>query len=185
MTQTDTSGKKLVDSRLLANLFGLTPRRIQQLASSGVIPVIREKGGVNRYDLMQAIRGYVTYLQETIDRQRPADLTVREAASRKIKADADLKQAKADFASMERSRIAAGMHRAEDVEAMTDDLIATIRENVEAIPDELAEQLAPMKSPPEISDAIRRNVCEHLLRLSQYTFSPERTAQGKKAAGKA
>jgi len=43
-----------------SRLFNITERRIQQLASTGVIP----KAARGKYPLIGTIRGYVTYLQE-------------------------------------------------------------------------------------------------------------------------
>lgn len=47
---------------VVARLLNITPRRLQQLAREGVIPRSATKG---RYPLAGAVRGYVTYLQQT------------------------------------------------------------------------------------------------------------------------
>ena len=47
----------------IARLLNITERRVQQLAKEGVIP----RSGRGRYPLAGAIRGYVTFLQDTGD----------------------------------------------------------------------------------------------------------------------
>ena len=46
---------KLVDSKTIAALFELTPRRIQQLTKEGIITATKE-GNANRYDLCRRSR---------------------------------------------------------------------------------------------------------------------------------
>ena len=50
----------LVKVDVLAKLFSLTPRRVQQLAKEGVIP----RTGRGEYELGPAVQGYVRFLQE-------------------------------------------------------------------------------------------------------------------------
>jgi len=92
---TQQPSRNLVDSQILASLFGLTTRRIQQLASEGVIPSVKEKGGVNKYDLLAAIRGYVVFLQRRVESQMQGGIDDTVNESRKLRADADLKDVKA------------------------------------------------------------------------------------------
>lgn len=47
-------------AKFFADLFGVTERRIQQLAKDGVIP----KAGRGQYPFIGTIRGYVRFLQE-------------------------------------------------------------------------------------------------------------------------
>ena len=49
---------KLVDSKTIAALFELTPRRIQQLTKEGVISATKD-GNANRYDLLPTIQKYI------------------------------------------------------------------------------------------------------------------------------
>ena len=45
------TNNKLVDSKTIAALFDMTPRRVQQLTKEGVIAAVKE-GNANRYDLL-------------------------------------------------------------------------------------------------------------------------------------
>jgi phage terminase Nu1 subunit (DNA packaging protein) len=58
-------GTPLYPVGTLAKLFNLSERRVQQLASQGIIPKA-EKG---RYNLIAALRGYVLFLQQRAERQ--------------------------------------------------------------------------------------------------------------------
>jgi len=49
-----------VTAETLAKLFELTERRVQQLASDGIIP----RAGRGAYPLMDSVRGYLRYLKE-------------------------------------------------------------------------------------------------------------------------
>lgn len=53
---------KLVDSKTIAALFELTPRRIQQLTKEGVISATKD-GNANRYDLLPTIQRCIRYLK--------------------------------------------------------------------------------------------------------------------------
>ena len=44
----------------IAKLFGLTERRVQQLAQEGIIP----KPEKNQYELVGSVRSYIDYLQQ-------------------------------------------------------------------------------------------------------------------------
>lgn len=48
------TNNKLVDSKTIAALFDMTPRRVQQLTKDGVIAAVKE-GNANRYDLLPTI----------------------------------------------------------------------------------------------------------------------------------
>ena len=61
------TNNKLVDSKTIAALFDMTPRRVQQLTKEGVIAAVKE-GNANRYDLLPTLRRkqgkkYLTYIR--------------------------------------------------------------------------------------------------------------------------
>ena len=57
--QKQTSGCYRVE--VIAQLFGLTVRRIQQLTQEGVLPTIETTEG-RRYDMVSTIQSYIKYL---------------------------------------------------------------------------------------------------------------------------
>lgn len=163
--------KNMVEAKVIAKLFGVTVRRIQQLTQDGVLQT-EQVGRQRRYDLLQTVRRYIVYLQEKVN-SKSASKDDTENESRKIKADADLKVVKAEIAEMERDELKGEMHRSEDVEAMTTDLVFAIRGMMLALPGRLAIDLAPISSPAEISERIKQEVNAILLELSNYQYDPE------------
>ena len=160
--------KNHVDAKIIATLFGLTVRRIQQLTQDGILKT-EQVGRQRRYDLLDTVRRYVAYLQEKCN-SKGGNKDDTENESRKIKADADLKATKAEIAEMELKELKGEMHRSEDVEAMTSDLVFTIRSMMLALPGRLAIDLATIDKPAEISERIKQEVHAILLELANYSY---------------
>ena len=164
-----TAAKKtLVETKAVAVLFGLTVRRIQQLTQDGVLAtetVGRKRG----YDLMPTVRRYISYLQEKLS-QKGACKEDTDNESRKIKAEAEIKEAKAAMLALERDELQGQMHRSEDVEAMTTELVFTIRGMLLALPGRLAIDLASISTPSEVSERIKQEVYVILHELANYKY---------------
>jgi phage terminase Nu1 subunit (DNA packaging protein) len=80
-----------VDVNQVASLLNLTPRRIQQLSKDGVIPK-PERG---RYHLAGCIRGYIAFLQKSVDAAKakaaqPVIVDLQRERARKTAAEAEL-----------------------------------------------------------------------------------------------
>ena len=65
------------------------------------------------------------------------------------------------------------MHRSEDVEAMTNDLVYTVRSMIMALPGRLAMDVVQAGSPAEASALIRAECYKILNELSEYKYDPE------------
>ncbi|MFR1061166.1 MAG: hypothetical protein ACLSEY_12150 [Enterocloster sp.] len=91
----------------------------------------------------------------------------------KLQAEVDIKSAKARVAELQLAELEGTMHRAEDVEAITTDLVFNIRSMLMAMPGRLAVDTAELASPAETSARIQEEVNEILLSLSQYHYDPE------------
>lgn len=163
---------KLVGSDILAPLFGVTTRRIQQLTKEGIIVSTKVKGA-NRYDLMITIQRYIRYLSEKANSRESKSSDFVENESRKMKAEANLKESKASMASLELKELEGEMHRSEDVEAMTMDLVFTIRSMVMALPGRLAVDVANIPTAAEASERIKQECHEILNALADYRYDPE------------
>jgi phage terminase Nu1 subunit (DNA packaging protein) len=164
--------KNYVDTKIIATLFGLTARRIQQLTQDGILKT-EQVGKQRRYDLLDTVRRYIAYLQEKCNSKGGNSKDDAENESRKIRADADLKATKAEIADMELQELKGEMHRSEDVEAMTTDLVFTIRGMMLALPGRLAIDLANINNPTEISERIKQEVHAILLELSNYSYDSD------------
>lgn len=168
-----TPKKSYVEAKQIALLFGLTVRRIQQLTQDGILQT-ETVGRQRRYDLLSSVRHYIDYLQKRVsERSNGGTQEDAENESRKLRADADLKQTKAEIARLELEELRGKMHRSEDVEALTTDLVFAIRGMLLALPGRLAIDLAAITVPSEISTRIRKEIDAVLIELSNYKYSPE------------
>ena len=166
---------KLVDSKTIAALFELTPRRIQQLTKEGIITATKE-GNANRYDLLPTIQKYIRCLTAKANGREPSKKDA-EIEGRRLEAEADLKRSKADIAALQLKELEGTMHRSEDVKAMTDDLIYAVRSALNAMPGRLAVDVAALTTPAETSDRIRREVHLVMQELAGYEYDPEKYAE--------
>lgn len=158
--------QNLQTTQVIAKIFGVSTRRIEQLKAEGVI---KGQGRPTKYDLLPTIQAYIKYLSDKAHgrEQKESDT---ENESRKIKADADLKATKAEIADLELQELKGEMHRSEDVEALTSDLVFTIRSMMLALPGRLAIDLATINKPTEISERIKQEIHAILLELSNYKY---------------
>ena len=161
----------VVEAKVLATLFNISVRRIQQLTQDGILTteVVDKK---RRYNLLNSVRAYIAYLQQRVER-KGATKEDTQNESKKIEAEADLKSTKARIAKLELQELEGQMHSSEDVEAMTTQLVFTIRGMLLSLPGRLAIDLAPIDKPAEISQRVKQEVNTILLELSKFKYDPE------------
>ena len=157
------TNNKLVDSKTIAALFDMTPRRVQQLTKDGVIAAVKE-GNANRYDLLPTIQRYIRYLTAKANGREPSKKD-SEIEGRRLEAEADLKRSKADIAALQLSELEGTMHRSEDVEAVMTDLVYNIRSMLVALPGRLAVDVTALFCHP-------RHTGLHLRKARSLSFSP-------------
>ncbi len=80
----------------IADLLGLTKRRIQQLTKDGIITATKTADG-NQYELISTVRNYITYLRETVTKGGKKSEEINELQKDKIKSDIELKQSQIEF----------------------------------------------------------------------------------------
>lgn len=164
---------ELVNSEIIAQLFGLTSRRVNQLAKEGIIDVTREKG-TNKYDLFPTIQKYIKFLS---DRANGREGCGNKWEEMKQQAEAELKSSKAAVAKLQQQEFEGKMHCSEDVEAVMTDLVYTIRSMLMALPGRLAMDVTTAKSAAEASVIIRTEVHKVLEELANYKYDPEAYAR--------
>lgn len=158
--------QNLQSSEVLAKLFEVTPRQVQKLAKAGILPVVSERP--YQFDLFPAIKAYIRYLS---GKQKGED--VEQAEADKLRAEADLKQSKAKIAEMQLKELEGKMHRSEDVEAATNDLVYTIRAAIMSLPGRLAMDVVQADTANEASAIIRAECYKILNELAAYQYDPE------------
>lgn len=154
-----------VSTSELACVLGITGRRIRQLSEDGQL----EKHGQGRFNLAASVQRYIGNLsREAVDEnEKKMDMAKRSA-------EVTLKASKARIAKLEADELAGKMHRSDDVAAMTEDLIYTIRSALMALPGRLAVDVSSAKSPAEASEIIRKEVSVVMKDLASYRYDPKK-----------
>ena len=161
---TDISRLKSTD--FIANFFGITPRRVQQLAQEGKIPFEKVKGDYF-FDFAITTKKYISFLQEAIqNRSRGTE----EKENDKLDAEIRIKQAKATCEELKLKELNGQLHRSEDVEYITNDLVLTIRSMLTALPARAASDLAEITDEKEIQYLLKEEISSILLKLSNYKY---------------
>ncbi|MDD3237919.1 MAG: helix-turn-helix domain-containing protein [Candidatus Gastranaerophilales bacterium] len=156
-------------TEFIANYFGVTPRRVRQLAQEGIIPAIK-KDGSYYFDPPIAIKKYIEYLQERIN---ISDSAFEEKEKQKIEAEIRIINTRADIAEMRLSDLLSKMHCAEDVEDLLYDLGSTIKNYLIKLPEDISQDIMNKKSctAAEISELIENYTNNILENLSNYKYS--------------
>jgi excisionase family DNA binding protein len=162
---------KIITSKEMAQLLGVTRRWVQQLTQDGIITATRV-GNTNQYDLIPTIHRYITYLQKKAE-ENEESTEVTDLQADKLKVEIEMKRAKAQIAALELKELESKMHRSKDVEAMTTDLILVIRSKLLHLPELLASEVASINTAAEVSDRIREAVIDILEDLSDYKYDPK------------
>ena len=167
----EKSKQNLQSTEEIAQMFELDPRRIQQLAKEGILPAVSQRP--YKFDLVPTIQAYIRYLRERANSRTAKIACAETAEADKLRAEADLKQSKAKIAEMQLKELEGKMHRSEDVEAVTDDLVYTIRSMIMALPGRLAMDIVQVESASEASALIRSECYKILNELANYQYNDE------------
>ena len=158
---------------VLANLFDITAQWVGELTKNGILRKHDTEVGP-RYNVVEATRAYVKYLREKAAGRGDKDDDVVEKETQKLAAEVRIKEAKAKYAELELQELQGQMHRSEDVEAMTADLIYTIRGSLLALPGRLAVDVTAVRTPAEAAVVIRKEIALLMQELSQYQYDPKK-----------
>lgn len=161
-----------VKAAMLAKLFGESTQWIGQLKKNGILKEHKTDAGM-RYHAPEATRDYIAYLRERAA-GRKKNLAGDNKEKEKLEAEVRLKSAKADVAELDALELQGQMHRSEDVEAMTTDLVYTIRGMLIALPGRIAVDVATIDDVKEAETVIRKEVEYILTELSQYKYDPRK-----------
>ena len=140
-----------VSTTELACVLGITGRRIRQMAEDGQL----QKVSKGRFLLADSVQRYVKFRSDGV-------------------AETTMKASKATIAKLEADELKGTMHRAEDVAALTEDLVYTIRGALNALPGRLAVDVAAVSTPAEASEVIRKEVSKVMRELAGYHYDPKK-----------
>jgi phage terminase Nu1 subunit (DNA packaging protein) len=164
-----------VGTAVIAQLFNITERRVQQLVKEGVINATTVKGDL-QFNFVYTTQQYIKHLTERAE-NKSGKIALSELERQKAEADVRLKEAKAAILELEQKELEGNFHRSEDVEAATTDLVMTIRAMIIALPGRLAVDLAEMSNPAEIQKQISAEGNSILDELTKYEYNPDSYAQ--------
>ena len=163
--------QNLQSTEIMAKLFELDPRRVQQLAKEGILPAASQRP--YKFDLLPTVKAYIRYLRDRANGKEAKTADTVKAEADKLRAEADLKQSKAKIAELQLKELEGKMHRSEDVEAVTNDLVYTARSMIMALPGRLAMDVVQAGSANEASALIRTECYKILNELAGYQYDPE------------
>lgn len=159
----------MVKTAEVATMLEMTPQWVRDLTKRGVLKTYATPAG-DRYNLIESVKAYIRYLRDQV---KAKESKVSPWEDRKQQAEAELKEHKAKMAELQLKELQGKMHRSEDVEAATNDLVYTIRSLLMALPGRLAVDLASLRTAPEVSERMQAEVYEILNELAGYKYDPE------------
>lgn len=162
--------QNLQSTDIIAKLFDLDVRRVQ-LAKEGILPAASQRP--YKFDLLPTVKAYIRYLRDRANGKEAKTADTVKAEADKLRAEADLKQSKAKIAELQLKELEGKMHRSEDVEALTNDLVYTARSMIMALPGRLAMDVVQAGSANEASALIRTECYKILDELAGYQYDPE------------
>lgn len=161
--------ENLQPTQVIAKIFGITTRRVEQLKAEGII---QGKGKPTKYDLLPTIQSYIKYLSDKAN-GREKKQTDAQLETEKLDAEKRIKTAKAEMVELELKELRGELHRASDVEAITTDHVMLIRSMLMALPGRVAVDMAAIKTAPEAAERMKQEVYKMLEILSEYRYDPE------------
>ena len=135
----------------IAQLFGLSGRRIEQLVADGVIDRVRIDGGGVRFELAPTIQKYVKYLSDKAygKERSEAESKLKE---QKLRADVALKESQGELHRL-RTEIAAGNYiSVEEAKADYSRFFIVFKNFALSIPGKMAGRLAGFVDPVEVRE---------------------------------
>lgn len=165
----DVEKPNFVSTIIVAKFLNLSDERVRQLTKEGYLVGEKVKGKM-QYDLIPTVNTYLEYWKNKANK---VDLNMNDE-QRKLKADADWKEAKADIEAMKRDELKGSLHSSDDVFAVTQDMVMNIRAELLAIPGMCAVDCANAKTPAEASGIIRDAINNILNGLTEYEYNPEK-----------
>ena len=176
-----------VSTTEMATVLGVSARRVQQMAQDGTVPTCRK----GFFRLADSVQRYIKFLSDG-----PMDEEDKKLEKTRRVAETTMKASKATIAKLEAEELKGTMHRAEDVAALTEDLVYTIRGALNALPGRLAVDVAAvstpagddasgvphdgalvMGDPPDVAgkrEVIRKEVSKVMRELAGYHYDPKK-----------
>ena len=161
--------ENLVSTQYMAQYFQVSTRRVEQLKAEGII---KGQGKPTKYDFIPTGMAYIKYLSDKANGREKKE-AISKIEEEKLRAEADIKRAKADCAKLELAELQGKLHKSEDVEAIITDHVLYFRSMLMAMPGKLAVDCAACKTAAEAAERIKQEVYFVLNALADYRYDPE------------
>ncbi len=150
----------IVNTKAIANLFGVTERRVRQMVEEKII----ERTGHGRYNLQDCVKKYIAFLKASSN---------AEADNSKLKESLDYERflhekAKREKAELELAHIKGTMYYSYEIERVMTRMLYDFRGKLLALPSKVAPSLIARKDIAVIQDILQKEVFETLQELSEY-----------------
>ena len=149
----------------ICSMLGVSNQWVGQLTSQGTL------------NKMQTDHGKLFNLTAYMDSQNDKiKKTAEEKKMDKARATAEvkLKVAKATVAELQAQELRGKMHRSEDVQVFTQELIDTVKNALLSLPGRLAVEVSLCDTAEECSALIKEAIRDVLNELSEYDYDPEK-----------
>ncbi len=174
MEKKESEKKNLCRPEVLRDLFSFGDiRSIDALVSNGIItPIMAKERGrmVRRYDKDEATKEYIAYLKGKSKHKSEISADMNDEA-RKLKADADLKEAKAEIEQMRRDELNGQLHSSDDVKTVMSKLVVEIRGQLLALPGTCAIDCAAARTAKEAETVVKNATLEILKDLQRFQYN--------------
>jgi phage terminase Nu1 subunit (DNA packaging protein) len=147
--------RKIVTTKELSEILGLSDRRIRQLENEGSLVKITH----GKFDLPQSIQKYIQVIKEQSESDEEIDLTTERTL---------LTRANRQKVELELKIMQGELHRSEDIEQVMNDMLGTSRARLLGIPGKIASKLIALTEVEVIKNIIKTEIYEALQELSDY-----------------
>ena len=153
----------------ICSMLGVSNQWVGQLTSQGTLNKMQTDHG-KLFNLTDSIRAYMDSQNDKIKK------TAEEKKMDKARATAEvkLKVAKATVAELQAQELRGKMHRSEDVQVFTQELIDTVKNALLSLPGRLAVEVSLCDTAEECSALIKEAIRDVLNELSEYDYDPEK-----------
>jgi hypothetical protein len=150
-------------------ILGKSNQWVGQLTSQGTLNKSKTAHGA-LYNLSESLSAYI----KSIEDKSSDNPEQKEIELNKLKADVSLRTSKAIVAGLNAKELQGKMHRSEDVAAVTEDLVYTIRSALLALFGRLSTDLVGITDQAELSAKIQDEVYAVMETLSTYKYDSKK-----------
>ena len=157
--KTKVDERTIVNTKSLSKMFNMTERNVRNLVAEEIIGRV----GHGRYDLIDSVSRYITFLKMASDGLDGA------AVEESLEYEKWLhEKAKREKAEIELAHIKKEMHKSDEVENVLNHMVMAFRSKMLSLPSKVALQLTTIDDANQIEVLLERDIHQALKELSEY-----------------